>query len=70
MQYRRLEKQRAAERDRVLTELRDVKSSLDDTYRLFDLTLDPALVEAYIYEMNALRSRYDHLLRSAKTMFL
>lgn len=57
------------EQRRVEKELLEIKGSLDEAYRLFDQSLDPALTEAYIYEINALKARYDHLFRSAKTLF-
>ena len=56
-----------AERNRVLSELNEIRGSLGAAYRSFNNTTDPDLLDASIYEINALRARYDHALRRAKT---
>ena len=56
-----------AELYRSQNEINEIRSSLLDAYTSFNSTSDPDLLEAYIYEINALRARYDYALRRAKT---
>lgn len=43
-----------------------VKRRLEQIRESFDMTAEPELVEALIYEELAMKSRYDYLLRVAK----
>lgn len=54
----------------VLTELQRVQLSLESVTSRFDCATDPDIVESCIYEMQALTSRYRHLLRQARQMNL
>jgi hypothetical protein len=54
-------------------EMRELRSSLEETkqqiarvYGWFDCADDPDLIDSYVYEINALRSRYNYLLRRVK----
>lgn len=56
-----------SELSRANKELHTIQNSLDQAYYNFNNNLDAGLTEAYIYEINALRARYDHTLRMIKT---
>ena len=47
-------------------ELRDTARELHYAYDRFNYVTDPGLIEAGIYDINALKSRYDFLLRKMK----
>ena len=47
-------------------ELRDTARELHFAYDRFNYVTDPGLIEAGIYDINALKSRYDFLLRKMK----
>ena len=47
-------------------EIWDTAQELRHAYDRFDFVTDPALIEAGIYDINALKSRYDFLLRKLK----
>lgn len=49
-------------------ELWDTARELRYAYDRFDFVTDPGLIEAGIYDINALKSRYDFLLRKMKAM--
>ncbi len=66
---RKAQKQRKAELASVNRQLHEVRISLNDAWSIFNNTTDPALTEACIYEINALRARYDHVIKGARTYF-
>ena len=47
-------------------EIWDTAQELRHAYDRFDFVTDPVLIEAGIYDINALKSRYDFLLRKMK----
>ena len=49
-------------------ELRDTARELHFAYDRFNYVTDPGLIEAGIYDINALKSRYDFLLRKMKAL--
>lgn len=49
-------------------ELWDTARELHFAYARFDFVTDPVLIEAGIYDINALKSRYDFLLRKMKAL--
>ena len=49
-------------------ELWDTARELRCAYDRFDFITDPGLIESGIYDINALKSRYDFLLRKMKAM--
>lgn len=51
-------------------ELAEIRQSLDKAYECFNSTSDPELTDACIFEINALRARYDHALRVVKNRLL
>jgi hypothetical protein len=62
-------KQRRVDISSASDELRCIHDDLSLVYRHFNNTNDPALLDAYIYEMSALKSRYDHALKNIKLLF-
>ena len=60
--------QRSVARDPALqslfTELSDTRFALAQAYMRFDNTVEPDLVDACIYEINAISSRYNYILRA------
>ena len=50
----------------LFTELSDTRFALAQAYVRFDNTTEPELVDACIFELNALQSRYNYLLRQIK----
>lgn len=65
-----MKKQTAVYSDPRMQELRrelwDTVRELRYAYARFDFVTDPGLIEAGIYDINALKSRYDFLLRKMK----
>lgn len=53
-------------RSELLDQLRDVIAELNRAYMNFNGALEPELIEACIYEINALQARYAYLLRAAR----
>lgn len=49
-------------------EIWDTAQELRHAYDRFDFVTDPVLIEAGIYDINALKSRYDFLLHKMKAM--
>lgn len=47
-------------------EIRALHSDLDELYSRFDRVTDAAQVDACIFEMNALRSKYDYAVKCLK----
>lgn len=56
--------------DPRLAEIREVCRLLDLANRRFSMEQDPDLIEACIYEQEALRARYRYLLRQAREQAL
>ncbi len=65
---RSAEKQQEAERQRLVAEIRAVCTQLRAAQARFDLLCDADLVDACIYEMEALGARYRFLLNQARAM--
>ena len=61
---------RAAARDdsmqTLLGELSDLRDALAAAYMRFDAAIEPELVDACVYEINAAQSRYNYHLRLIK----
>ncbi len=53
-------------RRQLFEDLDFVTARLRQIHESFDMTAEPELVDALIYEELALRSRYDYLIRTAK----
>ena len=57
---------RDASMQELFSELSDTRFALAQAYVRFDNTTEPELVDACIFELNALQSRYNYLLRLVK----
>lgn len=62
----RREVARDASMQDLFSELSDTRFALAQAYVRFDNTTEPELVDACIFELNALQSRYNYLLRLVK----
>ena len=56
----------ATRRDQLRAELNETQLELALAYRQFNMVVDPELVEACIYQINALKARYNYLIRALK----
>jgi len=54
--------------DQARQQLRDIRAEIDSAYVVFNSTADPGLLEAAIFEISALQSRYSCLLKSLKSL--
>lgn len=61
---------RRQELSRARAELEEIRAALDGSWQSFNRSTDPALTEAYIFQINALRSRYDHIVKLLKSLAL
>lgn len=57
-----------AEYQKALEELNSVRVSLGDAYARFDNITDPYIMDACIFEISALKSRYDCAVRNVKSL--
>ena len=53
---------------RRVAELREIRSKLGRAYSAFDNVTDPNIMDACIFEISALRSRYNYAVMSIKNM--
>ena len=65
---KRQERERAALRAELEKSLEETKVMMAQAYLGFNAAADSELVESYIYEIQALRSRYSDLLRQRKAL--
>lgn len=56
------------ERRFLMEGVAQTRVELNQAYAQFNLQSDPDLVEACVYEINALRSRYSYLVRQVKRL--
>lgn len=64
-----LSKDEKIERDRkqqLLNDIREIRRELDSAYSNFQSCCDEDLIEACIYEMQALTQKYQSLIKTAK----
>ena len=54
------------ERRELLEGLERTKVLIDQAYSCFNRESDPDLIESYVFEINALQSRYSYLLRRVR----
>ncbi|MBU5625346.1 YaaL family protein [Oscillibacter sp. MSJ-2] len=52
--------------NQLRSELNETQLDLALAYRQFDMVVDPELVESCIYQINALKARYNYLIRVIK----
>ena len=60
---RRTEKERTKENQRLLEEYYDTLLQLRQVRAAFQQVTDPELINACVYEMNAMQQRYSYLLQ-------
>ena len=65
---RRLERADNVERQELLTSLAQTRALIQQAYRGFNSAEDGDLIESYVFEINALQSRYNYLLRRVKEL--
>ena len=56
------------ERQELLDGLTRTKALIDQAYACFNRESDPDLIESYVFEINALQSRYSYLLRRVREL--
>ena len=56
------------ERRQLVEGMRTVRAQLNHAYAQFNLYSDPDLVDACVYEINALQSRYSYFVRQVKQL--
>ncbi len=66
---KRLLKTRLAEYNNAVSELGEVRSSLGEAYSRFENAADPDLLDACIFEISALRARYNRAVRNLKSLY-
>lgn len=59
---------RQEERRCLMEGVAQTRVQLNQAYAQFNLHSDPDLVDACVYEINALRSRYSYLVRQVKRL--
>lgn len=67
LQERKAKKAQQRELSSLKAEVRNLHQELDDLYSRFDMVTDPTQVDACIFEMNALISKYDYAVKQLKT---
>lgn len=65
---RRQEKEREGTRRILLDGLSQTRTLIAQAYQGFNDACDPDLIESYVFEINALQSRYTYLLRQVKEL--
>jgi hypothetical protein len=63
-------KRRSIEEANILHQTRELREQIRLTRLQFDQTVEPELIEAYVFELNALQARYNYFLRLAREMEL
>ena len=53
---------------RRVAEMREIRSRLGRAYAAFDYVTDPNMMDACIFEISALRSRYNYAVMSIRNM--
>lgn len=66
--FGRRAKVQSTEQQELLRSLAATRVQINQAYRGFDTAHDPELVESFVYEINALQSRYSYLLRRIKEL--
>jgi len=68
MSKRSDKKRLAAERAAAAAELGRLSQELRCAYGRFDCITDPDMTDACIYEINSLKARCDHILKTIKSL--
>ncbi len=69
MSKRKQMKARKADYENAMQELNDVRALLRDTYNRFNSVTDNAQLDACIYEISALKSKYNCAVRAVKSFY-
>lgn len=62
-------KKRNAEYRKQISEIKDIRSQLHSAYSAFNTVTDPDMMDACIFEISALKSRYNHAVVTIKNMY-
>ena len=65
---RKADARRGAERVELLETLASTRAQIQQAYSGFNNAKDSDLIESYVFEINALQSRYNYLLRRFKEL--
>lgn len=65
---RRMQAAREEERRQLVEGMRETRNQLNHAYAQFNIYSDPDLVDACVYEINALQSRYSYYVRQVKQL--
>ena len=65
---RRAAEAREEERRQLMEGMRETRNQLNHAYAQFNVYSDPDLVDACVYEINALQSRYSYYVRQVKQL--
>lgn len=60
-------KKRVAYRQ-LIKELHQAKDEMEQIYNYFSIVTDPELIDASIYQINAIQKRYDYLVVQARQL--
>jgi hypothetical protein len=55
-----------AEREKILIEIKNLKSDLAEAYNNFDYASDFLMVDYYTYQIKAFETKFEYLLKKAK----
>lgn len=56
------------EQEALMAEIKQTKLALETAYSNFENSIDPDLIDSYIYEVNAVQKRYKFLLKQVKNL--
>lgn len=65
---RKADAQKEEERRQLMEGMKQTRDQLNYAYSQFNLYCDPDLVDACVYEINALQSRYSYFVRQVKQL--
>ena len=65
---RAVQQAREEERRQLLEGMQATRAQLNHAYAQFNIYSDPDLVDACVYEINALQSRYSYYVRQVKRL--
>lgn len=65
---KRNKKKEVLPEEALIQEIQRTKLALETAYSNFENSLDPDLIDSYIYEVNAVQKRYKFLLKQVKIL--
>lgn len=65
---RKADAQKEEERRQLMEGMKQTRDQLNYAYSQFNLYCDPDLIDACVYEINALQSRYSYFVRQVKQL--